>query len=687
MPSGIDHRKKPTTVLLFEGSPAYKQRKKKGLRNSTLKQSDEQQRDHGARTGTISADGNGILSDEEASTTSSLPAKIEQASPIMSASFHPTVPIPPIEGEVPDLAHFHAFDRQETAQATPAAYYTSRLDPNGSTKVFSATAGVNGDTLRATGVDAAVAFAGSAVRLPVPQIPALWHTSCLPALHVPMTTTYDNAGGAQHSSLARASAIKSRRNFSKSTQDFECGQESTGSISDSGVGGASGRMFQCPLDTCGRLFKRLEHLKRHVRTHTQERPYACNRCGKRFSRSDNLTQHIKIHDKATRSERGKVEYTDDEAIVKVLEARVEAMRGQSYADAHPAAQLYYESGHMSETPLPLSMGSHMARGRYLAHLRSSMPPPIQSAHSTIYQNMPHVSPSQAIYGHDAEGSNSFPPFLLPTNNHFQLHGVSPDSRLPTQSPPRHSTGYRNNSGPARANTTDYIVHPQRLGRPKAAGICENRYTPYMAAKPAFPDGSLARAQYGTHPAVDVSIQPAAPLRFLTRGDIIPAQTHFTRQPIGNSLPEQAAQVEIGGDSNKPDQDVMHTSTYHPFTQAQYRFSHLAPASTSSPDVDSMGANLLAPIPGMPMVYPQTFQPSQGAAQKGNTPTFPVATSGDCNVSPDTLSFKGMLVTASYEPDSAIWPASTLEGHGCHRSASRLSPIKDASRSRAESGSL
>lgn len=58
------------------------------------------------------------------------------------------------------------------------------------------------------------------------------------------------------------------------------------------------RVFVCPLYSCGRFFKRMEHLKRHVRTHTMERPFVCDRCKKRFSRSDNLSQHLRIHARA-----------------------------------------------------------------------------------------------------------------------------------------------------------------------------------------------------------------------------------------------------------------------------------------------------------------------------------------------------------------------------------------------------
>ena len=55
------------------------------------------------------------------------------------------------------------------------------------------------------------------------------------------------------------------------------------------------KAFVCPLFSCGRMFKRMEHLRRHLRTHTMERPFQCSRCKKRFSRSDNLNQHWRTH--------------------------------------------------------------------------------------------------------------------------------------------------------------------------------------------------------------------------------------------------------------------------------------------------------------------------------------------------------------------------------------------------------
>ncbi|KAF9910614.1 hypothetical protein EC991_006173 [Linnemannia zychae] len=60
---------------------------------------------------------------------------------------------------------------------------------------------------------------------------------------------------------------------------------------------SSAKNHCCPAMGCSKRFKRLEHLKRHTKTHTLERPFVCSTagCNKRFSRSDNLSQHIKTH--------------------------------------------------------------------------------------------------------------------------------------------------------------------------------------------------------------------------------------------------------------------------------------------------------------------------------------------------------------------------------------------------------
>ncbi|CAG1983632.1 hypothetical protein SNK03_008898 [Fusarium graminearum] len=54
-------------------------------------------------------------------------------------------------------------------------------------------------------------------------------------------------------------------------------------------GGANLRMCH----HCGKSFKRTEHLERHVRTHTKEKPFLCH-CGASFARRDLLTRHQRI---------------------------------------------------------------------------------------------------------------------------------------------------------------------------------------------------------------------------------------------------------------------------------------------------------------------------------------------------------------------------------------------------------
>lgn len=56
------------------------------------------------------------------------------------------------------------------------------------------------------------------------------------------------------------------------------------------------KKHSCPL--CQARFQRPEHVKRHLKSHSSEKPYECDEpnCGKRFNRKDNLKAHLKkIH--------------------------------------------------------------------------------------------------------------------------------------------------------------------------------------------------------------------------------------------------------------------------------------------------------------------------------------------------------------------------------------------------------
>lgn len=54
------------------------------------------------------------------------------------------------------------------------------------------------------------------------------------------------------------------------------------------------RLFVCKI--CTRAFARQEHLDRHERSHTNEKPYDCGICDKKFSRRDLLLRHAqKVH--------------------------------------------------------------------------------------------------------------------------------------------------------------------------------------------------------------------------------------------------------------------------------------------------------------------------------------------------------------------------------------------------------
>lgn len=118
--------------------------------------------------------------------------------------------------------------------------------------------------------------------------------------------------------------------------------------------GQTTTIFQCRgFGNCNMTFTRSEHLARHIRKHTGERPFQCH-CGKSFSRLDNLRQHAQtVHaDETARNEAMMQELTN-------LHASLAASAAQAQ---HAQALIVPKTdGTTSSPPLPKKAGARQPK--------------------------------------------------------------------------------------------------------------------------------------------------------------------------------------------------------------------------------------------------------------------------------------------------------------------------------------
>ncbi|KAK5938353.1 hypothetical protein PMZ80_009323 [Knufia obscura] len=170
--------------------------------------------------------------------------------------------------------------------------------------------------------------------------------------------------------------------------------------------------------TCTRSFARLEHLKRHERSHTKEKPFECQSCTRCFARRDLLLRHQqKLHSTTTPSSRPRNGRRESAAGVAGSRVRKNSMVSTQNQTMRPRANTL---SHVDASTLGMMSGSAFNRSFVPMHSHHNSFSTMSSmgnlglrgmgmSNSASMMGLPRLD-TNSVASHVSNGLRTAPPF-------------------------------------------------------------------------------------------------------------------------------------------------------------------------------------------------------------------------------------------------------------------------------------